>query len=317
MGFRIEARMDINSLHTELIQKKIRKFYIFTGTEIEVQKIYIKRIAECKQAKIVRPETVVDACRLLGSNSILKKSACYVVRDDMDFIKAERSWRTVIDMIGDNVLILCYTKADNRASFFKHFKGAICEFKPLSKDLLKKYLAKKIELTDRNAECLIDICESDYARLLLEADKIARYADCNDISDNEALKQLVLDGTIYSPAEDVVFDWVNAVLTNKVQEAWELYEECKRFGSATLPMLSLLYNNAKQVLQVQSYSGNNIEKATGLSPMQIRFAKQKANVYNNSTLVYLMKLLHEAEMGIKSGDYDDENALDIVMFRFM
>ena len=151
---------------------------------------------------------------------------------------------------------------------------------------------------------------------MLEADKVRRYADSTGIDDDSAFKQLVIDGTIYSPAEDVIFDWVNAVLNNKKQLAWELYYECREYGTATLPMITLLYNNAKQTLQVQSYSGSNIEKGTGLTATQIRFAKQRADVYSDEQLLKLMRLLHSAEMGIKRGLIEDAVALDVILINF-
>lgn len=307
--------MELATLHAELVNKKVRSYYIFTGDEIAVQNIYIAQIAKIKRLKVFRAESIVSVLTQLKNSSLLSKTACYVVRDDYDFIKHDTD--TVFQMLGDNILILLYTKADGRSAFFKKYKDSICEFSALPIATLKKYIQKEVPLSDKSAEYLAELCESNYSRILLECDKIKRYANVVGCNADEAFRRLVIDNTIYSPPEDAVFSWVDAVLRNKHEKAWELYSECKRYGCPVLSMISLLYNNTKQTLQVQSYEGNSIEKATGLTSAQIRFAKQRSNIFLNSELITLMKLLHEAEMGIKLGKIDESIALDVAMIKFI
>ena len=308
--------MEINTIHSHIVQKNVQNFYIFTGTEIEVQNIYIKKIAECRQLSIRRMNSVVEVVGKLRQRSMFLEPTCYVVRDDTDFLKEEKAWSTVVGMLNKDILILVYTKIDSRSSFSKHFKDTICEFSTLPIETLKKYIKKQIPLSDRNAGYLAELCEFDYSRILLECDKIYRYAQETKTSVDNVFRALVIDGTIWSPPEDVVFEWVDAVLQGKKEQAWELFYEAKRFGSATLQMVGLLYTNTKQTLQVQSYEGGNIEKATGLSNYQVKCAKKRANIYYNIELIELMKWLHRVEMGIKVGTFDENIALEWVMINF-
>ena len=82
-------------------------------------------------------------------------------------------------LLGDNMLIHLLTIVDKRTKFYKAYKDAIIEFERLSDTMLKKYIQKEIKLSERNTERLIDVCEHDYGRILLEIDKIKRYVDAN------------------------------------------------------------------------------------------------------------------------------------------
>ena len=90
---------------------------------------------------------------------------------------------------------------------------------------------------------------------------------------NSAFQDLLKDGTIYQPPYDAIFDLVAAILDRKVNKAFDLLQQSYAVGEATMVMLSVLYNNAKAVLQVQSYKGDNLSKATGLTGWQIKNAK--------------------------------------------
>lgn len=134
---------------------------------------------------------------------------------------------------------------------------------------------------------------------------------------DEAFEVLLKDGTIYIPPKDAIFDFVKAVLQNKPRLAYDLYQDCKDIGEATLVMLSVLYNNAKQVLQVQSCNSKDIAKSTGLTGWQIRNAKECVGKFGNGDLVYLMRLIQKVESGIKAGKMDESIAVDYILVNFM
>ena len=128
------------------------------------------------------------------------------------------------------------------------------------------------------------------------------------------MKDLLNDGVIYSPPRDAVFMFVDAVLNNKPKSAFSLLEESYACGESTLVLLSNLFNSAKQVLQVQSFSGEGkITESTGLTPFQVKLASGHKNVYSNGDLVYLMRLVRNAEKGIKTGEIEDTMAVPYVL----
>ena len=82
-------------------------------------------------------------------------------------------------------------------------------------------------------------------------------------------------------------------------------------------MLSVLYNNAKAVLQVQSYSGSNVSKGTGLTGWQIKNAKKHVGKYRDSELVRMMRIIQQTESGIKTGQIEDEIAMPYLLVRVL
>ena len=173
--------MDVSTVKNQIKTKKVDHFYIFTGTEWEVQKIYIKQLANVIGADVVHIDSVVDIVSKLRSRSFVKKPYCYVVRDDKELMQNEVLFNNVQTWLDDDtILILILTTVDKRLKFYKQHGDAIVEFEPLSDKILVKYIKQHIDLSDKNCQTLIDICEHDYGRILLEIDKIKRYADYED-----------------------------------------------------------------------------------------------------------------------------------------
>lgn len=130
---------------------------------------------------------------------------------------------------------------------------------------------------------------------------------------DEAFEILVKDGTIYEPPYDAIFDLVDAILDRKVNLAFDLLRQAYEVGEATMVMLSVLYTNAKAVLQVQTYQGNDIGKATGLTSWQTINAKKHLNRYSERELIYIVRLVQKIECGIKTGRMEDEFAMQYLL----
>lgn len=130
---------------------------------------------------------------------------------------------------------------------------------------------------------------------------------------DKAFEVLLKDGTIYTPPRDAIFDFIDAVLDRRTNKAFELYRQCLAVGEATLVMISVLYNNAKAVLQVQLCEGNNVAKSTGLTGWQIMNAKKHLNKYSAEELINIMRLCQRCEVGIKTGQIEEGYAMEYIM----
>ena len=134
---------------------------------------------------------------------------------------------------------------------------------------------------------------------------------------DEVFETLVKDGIIYQPPKDAIFNFVDDVLLHRVNSAYDSLSNCKRIGESTLAILTVLYNSTKQVLQVQSYDGDNIEKSTGLTAYQIKCARQRCNVYRIGDLVFMLQLIRDIEVDIKSGNLDESVAIDYLLVNIL
>ena len=271
--------MDISVVKQQIQKKEPQHFYIFVGEEVEVMKIYINKIAECINVSPTYADSVLEIMPKLSSNSFLSVPQCYVIREDKDFIKSDAVQDFFDEKIqNQNIVILAFYSLDKRTKFYKAYNDSIVNFERLNERILSKYIAQKIDLSERNKQTLMEICEYDLGRIYLEIDKIKCFMR-DILVPNDAFEVLLKSGAIYEPPYDAIFDFVDAVLKHKIKLAYNLYQQCQDIGESNLALLSVLYNNAKSVLQVQSCTSKDIAKTTGLTGFQIKCAKDKCGIY--------------------------------------
>lgn len=308
--------MNITDVKADIKNKQFSAYYIFTGEEIEVQRIYINKIAETANLPVIRASSVADIWNSLTRPSLFDNKAVYVVRDDKDFQSNEKLQEQLNnDIFNGNILILLLTNIDKRTKLWKAFNERIIAFEHLSIDILTKYIQRDIALNKTCCERLIDICDNDYSRILLEIDKITRYTEVEDI--NERFKRLVEQGVIYTPPKDAIFDLVDAILLRQVNKVYNLLSQCYAVGEANMVILSVLYTNAKQVLQVQSCDSRDIAKSTGLTAWQIKCAQARANHYSIGELVNILRLIQRIQHDIVTGLMEDEVSVEYLLVNIL
>lgn len=312
--------MDLTTLKSHIKNKTFADYYIFTGPEIAVMQIYLNQMAKVLGATVKSLENLEVLSQKLTNKTMLKNACIYTLRDSKDFILDDKINAKITQNFAsyDMPVVLLYTSIDKRSKVYKNCQDHIVEFEYLPESVLVKYIQKEIDLSEVNCKKMIEVCESDYSRIMLEIDKILQYAkyDTNKSLDR-IFVELLKNGTIYSPPRDAVFMFVDAVLKNKPKLAFELLEESYESGEATMILLSNLYNSAKQLLQVQSYRGDGkITEATGLTPFQVKLASGRRDIYSNGDLIYLMRLTRNAEKGIKTGEIEEMMAVPYILVNF-
>ena len=285
--------MTVNEVKKQIKTGNLCPFYVFTGAEIEAQRIYINKIAEVTNKPVKRIESVKEAFNRRAS--ILKVSNIFVCRDDKEFWGAATRLEDISNLLGDNILILQMTDIDGRSK------------------ASKKYTQRSCSLSDENTYELIDMCENDYSKILLETNKINIYARAQGVNKDEAFNVLVQDGTITRPPKDAIFKFVDAFLRADIQRAFELLQDCKEIGEPALRLISVLYSNVKRVLQVQVCESKDICKTTGLSAWDVKLARQTVGSWQSEDLVFFLKTFQAIEQGIKLGEIDEESAMDYLM----
>lgn len=294
--------MEVAELKQKIKNNALDAFYIFTGEEYYVQRKYIEQIAHVRNQQIKFVDDSYSLLTHLRGKSLFAMQNCFVLRDDKEFIQTEKLQKLVMERIGKNTLILVLSTVDKRLSFYKKYSAQIVDFKPLTERILLKYIKQSIDLSDTNCKILADLCGNNLGQILLEVDKISRCGE--DV--NQIFRKFLEDGTIAIPPSDAIFGLVDAILDRQLIRALELYEDCVEIGESNLAILQVLYNNTKQLLQVQSYSGPDIADATGLTTWQIKCAKNRGHKYEIWELVDLMRNIRNCEVGIKRGFIEDE-----------
>lgn len=307
--------MDVSTLKAKIKSKQIPHYLIFTGPEWKVQQIYIQQIAKVLGLEVVYLDNYSEVYSKIRSRTLTSSSKLFLLRDDTEIQSSDKiTTQRITDSLKDNFLIHILTTTDKRKKYYKENQDRIVDFEPLSDSALKKYIKREVNLSDKNCQRLIEVCEHSYGRILLEIDKIKQMCRVQyDCTDDEVVEHLLKDGTIYQPPYDAIFDLVDAILDRRVNKAFDLLQQSYAVGEATMVMLSVLYNNAKAVLQVQSYKGDNLSKATGLTGWQIKNAKPHVRKYSDKELIHMMQMIQKVESGIKTGKIEDEIAMSYLL----
>lgn len=304
--------MNIADVKTQIKNKAIQPYYIFAGDEIEIQRIYINKIAETLGYEVVRADCIKDIWPSIVTPTLFDNPCVYVVRDDKDFMNNSEDIEKA--NFNGNIIINLITAVDKRTKWYKSNSEKIVLFERLSDEILIKYVNKEITLNRRNSERLIAICENDYSRILLEIDKIKRFSDKNY---DEVFEQFINDGTIAIPPKDAVFDLVDAILKRQIKQVYNLLAQCYAIGEANMVILSVLYNNAKQVLQVQACESSDIAKSTGLTSWQVKCAKDRCGNYSIRELVDILRLIQKIQKGIITGQIEDNMSVDYLLVNIL
>ena len=318
--------MEVITVKRQIKDGQLCPFYIFTGEEIEAQRRYIEKIADVTNRTVTRVDTVADVLRY--KQGLIKVPRLFVVMDDKDFMTAEKAWDSIEDLLKDKMLILQISVLDKRLKFSKHFADKIVTFHYMTNDVLYKYVQKECKLSDKNTETLIQICGNDYSRILLEIDKIKQYENGQRAVDSDIVNEplttskravdqifekLVYDGTIYRQPEDAIFKFVDAVLKASPERAYRLLEDCKAIDESSLAILTVLYNNFKRVLQVQSCTSSDICKSTGLTSKEVAIARKNTGYYNTADIVDFLRFIQAVERGIKTGEVGETEAVEYAL----
>lgn len=313
--------MEILSLKHNIMNGDLDNFYIFTGDEITMQQIYVNQISKVSDKSV---KYIDDISTLYStSNSLFQKPYCYVCIDDMAFMDSEKAWNNIKSVLSDNILIVWYNKIDKRSKFYKHFKEDITVFEPMSAEILKKHIKEQIDLSDRNCDTLVKMCENNYDRILLEIDKIKNWYNLNiknqsaSVLYDEAFKQLLSDGTICASQQNIVFEFVDSVIIGDITNSFRLLDDCIEQADSNLGVLTLLYNNFKMLLQVQSCKADNVSENTGLEEWEVKRTKAKIGAYSIREIIDAMQLIREMEIGVKQGIVTEEYVLPYTMVKIL
>lgn len=315
--------MKLPDLQKQIVSKSIDRVLLLYGEEVAVMDIYLSKIYAATAGDVLRFDSVKEAYAKLVQRRIRTGvSRVFVVRDDKEFFKADKEWAKVFNAAenSNDYLILIYSSMDRRSKFYKQNQERLCEFEKLSSSVLAGYIEKLLPgMNARLKEQFAEVCECSYSRILLEADKIKHYAKVSYLDYGEAFKELIKQGVIYQPIGDITFLFTDAILTRNKRDTAKYLLQAKAIGESEILTLSVLYNGFKHILMVQGLGKDQSEpsKRTGLTPWQVKMAKEKQGHYSISELVNALKVIRFAEKGIKTGLIDADVAVEYVIVNIM
>lgn len=317
--------MKLPDLQKQIVSKNIDHVLLLFGEEVAIMDIYLDKIYSATGGDVFRMDTVKEAyAKLVQRRITTGGSRVFVVRDDKEFVKADKEWGKVFTAAesGSDYLIIIYSTMDRRSKFYKQNEEKLCEFEKLNSTMLAGYIDRLLPGMSKNEkEQFAEVCECSYSRILLEANKVKHYAQATGCRDDygSCFKQLLKQGVIYQPIGDITFLFTDAILTRNKADVAKYMLQAKAIGESEILTLSVLYNGFKQILMVQGLGKDQSEpvKRTGLTPWQVKMAKEKQGHYSIAELVNALKVIRSVEKGIKTGAIDADVAVEYVIVNIM
>lgn len=308
--------MTLQELKKDLVKKTPKNLYIFHGVEHGVIEVYIDGFSSQFEKVFVCDDFSTVRKRLQGRSLFQRGKELYIIRYDNSIISDDSIWKTLEEDLKKNnlYLILKYGELDQRTKFFKAMQDYIVQFDRMDDSVLKKHIKKKIDISDKACEYLIDVCERDYNRIMLEIDKLINAKESYNLKDADCFKMCYKANLFYEPPEDVVYSLIDSIMTRNVNLTYDLLYEFKRRGDNPIMVLSLLHNNVKQLLQIQELGNiKNKDEISGLTIYQVKNISKYLNRFDSYELVRFMKLIKYCDNGIKSGEVSPELVLDFII----
>lgn len=301
----------------------IPHYLVLYGQEQTILDMYIKQILSVTQAQAVYVDTVASVVKQSGKKSLNKSVKCYIVADDLSYLKAETVWDKIKEDFkkSKNYLILRYHTLDKRDKFSHNNKENLTEFAHLSVEVLQQYIYRDLpDLSEKNALSLIEYCNYDYGRILMEIDKIKQWQE--HYTDNEwtpktdsVFKLLNNQGLFHKEIGDITFELTNAVLGGYTDQAIVKLDEAKRKNEPAMMIASILYNGFRNLLAYQGLGKDKqgAMERTGLTKGELYGCTKNVGGYSLSEVKRNMLFCQQVESGIKTGLIDEDISLDYLV----
>lgn len=277
-------------LQTQIREGSLLPFYIFTGEEIELQNIYLKQMGN-----VIRVGRVADIYNKITSKLISGKFAVYVVRDDMDFIKSEKTWSSISDRIRNVVLVIQVTTPNKCKKFIKELNDCVVEFNHMTTKQLLNVV--NMDCSVSNKQYFIEACNNDL-------NTINNYLDIFKRAGIKELNKKIVDEYIPTKEDVTVFQLADAVMRKDEQLTFKLLDQLLEDKNNVMGIIYAIYSQLHKCVLVEGYRGEkNISKVTGINSW-ICNNILRDNRIEPSKLLTALRLVQKYDKGIKTGKYD-------------
>jgi DNA polymerase III delta subunit len=312
--------MTISDVKKQIQEHAVDSLYLFVGEEIGIMNIYIDMISN-EFETVINTASITSIYRTLTGKSLFNtgKNVLYIIREDPAFLSNDSYWNEIIPILKlkNITIIFKYREISKSHKIYKALGNNIVIFEKLSSNVLRKYIQDAIDVPVSYCDYLIDVCDHDYSRIMLEVDKVIRLSDACSIKNKEALEIINESGLIYTVVDGNVYDLIDDILFGNKQDVLYSLQKCKLRGDNQMYVLSILHNVAKSVLQLQLCDKKDVQKITGLTAFQIKNAKKYVNARTNEQLIRIIKIVKYCEESIKNGTLCFDNVLDYLIISSM
>jgi DNA polymerase-3 subunit delta len=234
-----------------------------------------------------------------------------------------KEWQLLTDCIKNipdtTILVLVDSEVSNQNPLLKEIspKAQVKTFPLLKRTELPVWIQKRVaqaggKISTQAIDLMAKLVGNDLWVMANEIDKLVLFTNGKSIEENDVK-------AIVSHAQEAnVFAMVDAILEGKTGFAEELLQQLLNRGAAPTYLLWMLHRQVRFIvlakdLKAQKKSNAEIQSKLGLSDFPLQKTLEQADKYSLERLKMFYDKLLETDLAIKTGKYDGELALYILV----
>lgn len=151
----------------------------------------------------------------------------------------------------------------------------------------------------KHLDWLIHNCNGDVNRLYQESLKLRIF---NERERNNVFEEMIEDGAFNDLSSNTIFNFTNAILKKDINSLKIIYEEIDNIDINDFGLLTILYNNFFNVINIQ-LGINPTAESLGMKQGQFNAIRYNCGHYNSTQLINIFKLLTDMDRRVKSGEF--------------
>lgn len=327
--------MDRKEFAQAIKDGKIGGAYLFEGPEENIKTAALAQLRkallpegmeELNEALLEAPATdaLIAAAETLP---FLAEKRLVVVREHPALTgrgEGDDRLRDYLARVPDTAVIVFIVrgKADARKKLYTAIKkhGHIVSFNPLTDAELNAWIIRTFKglgkiCPPQTASLLSFTVGSDTALLRQEIDKLAALAGERETIGDEDVRQVATRSVEYT-----IFEMVDAVVARQEGKAFSLLRDMLTAGEQRLGILAMLLRQYRllqhvKIMQYEKKPVQEIKSRLGIAPFAAERCIRQASAYTGGEVRQAVDICLSTEMGVKSGRYNDEGALESAMLR--
>lgn len=151
----------------------------------------------------------------------------------------------------------------------------------------------------KHLDWLIHNCNGNVNRLYQEMTKLLIFSESER---THLFEEMVEDGAFDDLSANTIFNFTNAILKKDYSRLKLIYEEIDNIDVNDFGLLTILYNNFLNVINIQM-GVNPTPESLGMSWGQFNAIKHNCGYYSAAQLINILKLISDMDRRIKSGEF--------------
>jgi len=314
--------MELYEIQNLLRQNIKPKFLVFVGSDYAIANSYIDNFSKFYNLPKQSLEDITKLKSLCQGNEMFSEDKLYVMKYPKDIASHEDIFSSCKDFMGNNMLIVVLSDIDKRTKFYKFLEGdiletcgGVVECNPQDLKTFRQMIEGTTKLSSDGVKLLAEICENNLGKFRLELNKVQCYASERNVTEDEALQELIKSGTIYTANKDVLFEFIGRVISAK-NNMYELYEILKKQEESNLKLISLLYTTFRNQFICETVI-QPTQESTGLTPFILNQCLRRKGIYSQADLRKALSLILKLEQGVKSGLFEEKQIIDYFLAQLL